>query len=469
MLALIKNSLERGDWREADRLCHESAGRFDHEALFHLYRGAILAQQQDLDAAEQAFQRAIQLDQTLVAPHKNLAQIYKAKSDPRVVESLVMATWLDPQDPGPFQDLHRLSPELFQFPRADIVFYTGTPWLQMKFSPDSLETGALGGSETAFVMMACELSRLGKKVVCFCNTNARKNYDGVDYIPVAQFFLYVQANPIPILIASRFLHPMEQGVRAGRRLLWLHDTLGCASGEAIGPHRDRIDFLLGLSDYHIQQVCQRHHLPETKFLKTRNGFIADHFLMVPKKIPHSLIYLSRPGRGLAEALEIHKRLKKILPQVSLHVCGYSQWNQVAQDQELSGLLPRLQEAGVHYHGGLGKRALAHLLCQMEVMLYPNVSAEETCCIAAIEAMAAGVPVVTSGRGALPETVVDGVGGCVVPFAGGGEVLMQSLEKTTLELLTHKERLQALSKSAYDHAWKKYRWDQIAREWVELFL
>ena len=51
------------------------------------------------------------------------------------------------------------------------------------FDGDSLETKALGGSETAAIYMARGLARLGHKVTVFATTNRPGIYHGVNYLP----------------------------------------------------------------------------------------------------------------------------------------------------------------------------------------------------------------------------------------------------------------------------------------------
>ncbi len=470
MLESIRTLIEVGKFQEAQARCLQASTALQENALYHLYCGVIAARLGNLSDAERAFERSLEKDVTLVAAHLNLAQIYKATKDPRGVEFLIKASYLNPKDPTLFDDIQKIAPQILNYPKADVVFYTGTPFLKMKFSPDSLKEGALGGSETAFVRMALELSRLGLKVVCFCNTPERKNYEGVDYIPVGQFFLYNRVHEISTFVASRFLYPFEHSVRAKRKILWLHEARGCADQSDISPYVDTIDFFLGLSDYQISLISERYPIPSEKWIKTRNGFISDLFSEdLPSQKSQSLVYVSRPERGLKEAIEVFERLQSQFSKLTLQVCGYTQENRLEDDPAFAPFVSKLKMEGVQFHGSLSKPQLADLLKKSSLMIYPNVSDAETSCIAAIEAMAAGTPVITSDLGALPETVVDGVGGKVVPYNGGGENFILALQKKIEGLFSQPLALEQLSKSAHHRAWTQYTWKQVAREWVELFV
>ena len=71
------------------------------------------------------------------------------------------------------------------------------------------------------------------------------------------------------------------------------------------------------------------------------------------------------------------------------------------------------EAGVAIHGGLTRTALWRVMAGASVVLCP-AKWEEPFGMVAAEAQAAGTPVIAYRRGALPEVVIDGVTGFVVP-------------------------------------------------------
>jgi colanic acid/amylovoran biosynthesis glycosyltransferase len=72
----------------------------------------------------------------------------------------------------------------------------------------------------------------------------------------------------------------------------------------------------------------------------------------------------------------------------------------------------LEKGVVHFAGAVPREDVPRYLAQADVMLHAAV--EEGFCNAVLEAQAAGLPIVTSDAGGLPENVADGVTGFVVP-------------------------------------------------------
>ena len=68
-----------------------------------------------------------------------------------------------------------------------------------------------------------------------------------------------------------------------------------------------------------------------------------------------------------------------------------------------------------------------LIRSFDIMVMPSVYESETFGVAAIEASAAGVPIITSRAGGLPEAVADNVSGLLIP-PGDVAALTQALQQ-----------------------------------------
>lgn len=118
---------------------------------------------------------------------------------------------------------------------------------------------------------------------------------------------------------------------------------------------------------------------------------------------------------------------------------------------------------VTYHGWLARPDAMKILGQADALVMP--SRWDAAPIVAIESMRAGVPVIGSNRGALPEIVEDGVGGCIFDLddrAGLGD-LLRSLNREDLV------RLGASARARWERAYDSDRMNQLTCEAYEALL
>jgi glycosyltransferase involved in cell wall biosynthesis len=111
-------------------------------------------------------------------------------------------------------------------------------------------------------------------------------------------------------------------------------------------------------------------------------------------------------------------------------------------------------------GYLSGRDYFDALCAMDVFTY-LVPGSDGSCRALLEAMAAGVPAVTSRRGALPEIVEEGSTGWLVPEDA------QALADGWNRLIVDPERRRRMGAAAAHRARQRFSPDQLARQ-VEAF-
>jgi glycosyltransferase involved in cell wall biosynthesis len=116
--------------------------------------------------------------------------------------------------------------------------------------------------------------------------------------------------------------------------------------------------------------------------------------------------------------------------------------------------------GITYVGSLPQRELAHQLATVETFAYPNIFAE-TSCIAVMEAMAAGLHVVTSDLGALPETTAGFAD--LIPILGRTkEEYVHDFIEAILRPIS-KENIRQQIQFVLQH----YTWKQKVKEWEKL--
>jgi glycosyltransferase involved in cell wall biosynthesis len=113
------------------------------------------------------------------------------------------------------------------------------------------------------------------------------------------------------------------------------------------------------------------------------------------------VYASMPFRGLDLLVEVMGRAKgKFELDVYSSMRAYQ-----AQEKSFAALYDvARRNPRIHYHGGVGQRALAHGFRSAAFLAYPSTYIESYC-IVAQEALAAGLKVISNDLGALPETTM----------------------------------------------------------------
>lgn len=155
-------------------------------------------------------------------------------------------------------------------------------------------------------------------------------------------------------------------------------------------------------------------------------------------------------KGIFEALEVFRRVHQRFPEAVFTLAGSGS----AADE----FRRRVQEMGLGDHvellGWRSRDDVYELLGRTEVFLFP--SHVEGLPNAVVEAMAAGVPVVVTPVGSVPDVVQDGVTGCL---ANVGDV--DRMTECVLSLLQDREYAQRMGDAARE--WVEERFD-VSRTW-----
>lgn len=278
------------------------------------------------------------------------------------------------------------------------------------FDGTSLRHRPLGGTETAVIRLAESLSRIGHKVYVFTPN---------EYPPVTHpLYLPYRAIPdlgtVDVAIAVRDLRPLFSGITARNRYFWTGDSYDQIQHLGLGDRRviKILTSLLAVSNWQADRLCAISGFPRDRTYILRNGHAPELFNTEVERNPYRLIYSSTPYRGLSLLLPIFKELKKRIPEVELHIFSgmavYDETGTTRDENErpYKVLYEKLATTpGITLHGNVLQDQLAIELQRSRLMTYPNTF-EETSCIAAIESLAAGCPIITSRQGALPETIAD---------------------------------------------------------------
>src|SRR3954447_4515234 len=277
----------------------------------------------------------------------------------------------------------------------------------------------LGGSQSAMSYLALALARRGEQVTTLTATTTPRTIEGVrclryESIPADIFapddtVVVVNCGPADIVQQIRPVIPPRRPL-----VLWTghaHDQ------PAVQRLRDPKciglwDRVVCVSEWQKSTYHQQLGVPLEKLEVARNAIspsfehlFQDEADLVADKTPAlRLVYTSTPFRGLEVLLACFPPLRRLHPTCRLEVYSSMQvYGQSTAKDRYQELYKRCREMdGVDYRGSVPQPVLAKEMAGASILAYPNTFAE-TSCIAVMEALAAGLLVVTSDLGGLPET------------------------------------------------------------------
>jgi glycosyltransferase involved in cell wall biosynthesis len=317
------------------------------------------------------------------------------------------------------------------------------------FHARTLEERPLGGIETAVIRLARAMSDLGHSVYVF------SRFDNPP--PSKPLFLPMRCldelGEVDVLIAVRELLPLFLPIARRTAYYWTGDSYDQLQHLGLGDLRvrERLNAALCVSSWQAEKLCAASGFPLSQCRVLRNG--VDHRLFEGSEDRFSdrLIYSSTPYRGLVHLTRLFPAIRERVPGATLHVfSSFKVYDGTgletsALDLQWKPLFDKLQSLpGVSVYGNVPQDRLAREFMRSAVLAYPNTF-EETSCITAMEAMAAGCPVVTTNSGALSETV--GNGGVVIDGTPGEPSYDEKFVKQVVALLGTSAKWQELSRAA----------------------
>lgn len=376
-------------------------------------------------------------------------------------------------------------------PKADVTFYAGASF--ESWSPAQIRQAdaqgriGLGGSETALSQVAVRLAQRDYRVRVYSGSDEGL-YGGALFLPYTSFD---PTDEIDLLVVSRMPHVFDNPVGARRTALWCHDH---SYPGLLTPERaEKIDSIVVLSEWQRKRFARLYPFAEDRLHLIRNGisyfeqgtterrYVRAHHGFV-KRSPRC-IYASSADRGLDVMLDVWPAIRREVPKAELHVYyGFDVLEKVAvhlHQPELlvyrNSILRAVEElggkdGGIHLHGRVGQVELAEAMQRARVLAYPTAFLE-TSCITAMEARAAGLPIITSRLGALKETV--GKHGVLIPWArdedrphNKSDRYKDAFVAEVVGALADKARWTELHEKAMDSTGEN-DWEHRVDQWAEL--
>ena len=335
------------------------------------------------------------------------------------------------------------------------------------FHHRSLDERPLGGIETGIIRLAGALKELGHEVIVATSMPNPPLSEPL-YIPISAIN---EVGGVDVLVSVRDWQTCFLPIERKATLFWTGDSYDQPQTVGIGDGRvlERVNLFLTVSNWQAAQFNRMAGIPSEKLCTIGNGVHLEYFHGSEKRELHRLIYSSTPYRGLDLLPTIYSIVKQNLPSTSLHVfSGFKVYEgageypaEVINRFEKTKLqLSQLPDCFVH--GNIKQSELAREFMKSALLCYPNTF-EETSCITALEAQAAGCAIVSSNLGALPETTQGS--SLLVNLESNIKAYCVNFANACLSVLTDPMRWQAMSTAGISKR-TALSWGTIARRLVE---
>jgi glycosyltransferase involved in cell wall biosynthesis len=148
-----------------------------------------------------------------------------------------------------------------------------------------------------------------------------------------------------------------------------------------------------------------------------------------------------PQKGIFIALEAFRGLCKIFPFVHLHIYGQPMRERYSQHIKRYIQNNNLSDK-VHFHGSADLHLKIHAFELADIFIFPSYFDEECMPLCILEAMQAGLPIIASRIGAVPEMIIDGKDGILIEPGKTQELILKMHM-----LITNRVLRENLSKAA----------------------
>lgn len=340
------------------------------------------------------------------------------------------------------------------------------------FGPDTHETAGIGGTENFITYSAEYLARAGHEVRVYNKVQRETKAENHTWYPLTHF---KAEEPRDVLMSFRTRDLFEQdlGIDAGLTVIALADTESHGLGDAV--RNEAIDLVIFVSQWQANKISGEESIPIENGLVSSNGVAMERFDALREhveRVPGKCIHLATPERGLEPLLDIWPGIQTRYPDASLHLfSSFKGWrvNETDNASMCHGIYERIDKlmnegfAIINHQHAPAPEIRRHLL-ESQLYLYPTRHFNETCCISALEASAAGVPIIATARAALNERVEHCHTGYLVQEGFGHD---ESFTGLIVRTLYNQEHWRQLSEASVEMA-RRYDYARLVQDWTERF-
>ena len=210
----------------------------------------------------------------------------------------------------------------------------------------------------------------------------------------------------------------------------------------------------------IEDIRDEFKVSKKKMVRIMNGIDLKIFFPDPKipKVPKKIVTVASadvPLKGLDYLLKALKEVKKIYPEVSLSIIG---------ERKKGGHTERLirkmnLEKHINFFSNLSQAEIRKVYCEAELAVIPSLY--EGFGFAAVEAMACGIPLISTSGGALPEVIKD-TGIIIEPKSS------KDIYTSILRFFSSPDLAKQYSEKALKRVNSKFSWEVIAKKYEEQY-
>jgi glycosyltransferase involved in cell wall biosynthesis len=347
------------------------------------------------------------------------------------------------------------------------------------YTPSTPRHRALSGTQSAVCHLSRELAAQGHEVVILNCTETPIEDEGVRVEDIRRAGRVIHDTPFDAVVAvnsTYWSRRLRATARPSTRLvLWAHVTPAqYNAGDQLKTQLAAFDRAAFVSDWQRRQFLDAGLLAPERAGLVRNALPPDfEALFAPgeailaAKDPHRIAYTSNPLRGLDRLPAFLPILRAGDPAARLDIFSdLARYDRATPPAVARAFAALAAEPGVTVRGSLPQPTLARELRRTALWFYPNTR-DETFCITALEALAAGCLVVAPEKGALAETLA-GFGETAPLVTADGwrfGALCDALSRALDLIATGGDALERRLRAQVDHIAARHRWrarvDEVA--------
>jgi starch synthase len=293
--------------------------------------------------------------------------------------------------------------------------------------------------------------------------------------------LIKQIHNVPLVVTTHSLEPQRP---------WKKEQLGASHNASTWIEKtayQNADGVIAVSQSMKMSVYSLYQVPLERIRVIPNGINVDYYrprlnpsVLASYQIdPHRpfILFVGRISRQKG-ILHLLNAIKYLAPDIRVVLCaGAPDTQEIAEEMEYKVKEAQSQAPNkiVWLRQWIPRSDLVSIYTHASLFVCPSVY--EPFGIINLEAMACGTPVVASAVGGIPEVVVHGVTGLLIPFepAGGShweprdpDQFSRDLGAAVNELLQSSEKLRIMGLKSREWVEKNFSWKSIARKTLKFY-